>query len=54
MRFLVLVKATPRTEAGGRPSPELAAEMAKYRDEMTRAGVLVEIRPFSAKAGRKK
>ena len=23
MRFLVLVKATPSTEAGGRPSPEL-------------------------------
>jgi hypothetical protein len=42
MRFLVLVKATPSTEAAGRPSPELAAEMAKYKDEMTRAGVLVD------------
>ena len=41
MRFLVIVKATPDSEAGKMPSTELLAAMGKYNEELVRAGIMV-------------
>ncbi|MFD1954980.1 YciI family protein [Paenibacillus thailandensis] len=41
MRFMMIVKATQDSEAGVLPSPELFNAMAKYNEELARAGVLV-------------
>ena len=42
MRFMILVKATPESEAGVMPGEELFAEMAAYHEELARAGVLLD------------
>ena len=42
MRFMVLVKANPESEAGKMPSPELLAEMGKFNEELIKAGVLLD------------
>src|SRR5262245_10975082 len=42
MRFMVLVKATKDSEAGKMPSEALLAEMAKFNEEMVKAGVMLE------------
>jgi hypothetical protein len=42
MRFMVLVKATKDSEAGKMPSEELLAAMAKFNEEMVKAGVMLE------------
>lgn len=42
MRFMVFVKATRDSEAGVMPSEELLAAMAKYNEELVKAGVLVD------------
>ena len=41
MRFMVLVKATKDSEAGKLPSEELLAAMAKFNEEMVKAGVML-------------
>jgi hypothetical protein len=41
MRFLVIVKASPESEAGVMPSTELLAAMGKYNEELVKAGVLL-------------
>lgn len=41
MRFMVMIKATPESEAGLMPSGELLARMGRYNDELARAGVLL-------------
>jgi hypothetical protein len=41
MRFMMIVKATKDSEAGVMPSEQLLAEMAKYNEELVKAGVLV-------------
>ncbi len=41
MRFMVLVKANPDSEAGVLPSEELLAAMGKYNEELVQAGVLL-------------
>ncbi|PYN89320.1 MAG: dehydrogenase [Candidatus Rokuibacteriota bacterium] len=41
MRFMVLVKADRNTEAGVMPSEKLLAEMGKYNEALTKAGVLL-------------
>jgi hypothetical protein len=41
MRFMVMVKANEDTEAGVPPSEELLAEMAKYNEELVKAGVML-------------
>jgi hypothetical protein len=41
MRFMVLVKATPDSEAGVMPSEQLLAEMSAYNEEMVKAGVML-------------
>ncbi|MCA1704719.1 MAG: YciI family protein, partial [Actinobacteria bacterium] len=41
MRFMVLVKASEKSEAGVLPSDELLAEMGRYNEELANAGVLL-------------
>lgn len=41
MRFMVIVRATKESEAGGLPDPQLLAEMGKFNEELARAGVLL-------------
>jgi len=42
MRFMVLVKATKDSEAGVMPSEDLLAAMAKFNEEMVKAGVMLD------------
>ena len=41
MRFMVIVKATKESEAGGLPDPQLMADMGKFNEELIKAGVLL-------------
>ena len=41
MRFMVMVKATPESEAGVMPSQELLAAMGQYNEELVKAGVML-------------
>lgn len=42
MRFMIIVKATPDSEAGVMPEEDLFAEMADYHEELSQAGVLLD------------
>jgi hypothetical protein len=42
MRFMVMVKATKESEAGKLPSEELLSAMAKFNEEMVKAGVMLD------------
>jgi hypothetical protein len=42
MRFMIIVKATKDSEAGVMPSEKLMGEMAKYHEELQKAGVLLD------------
>lgn len=42
MRFLVMVKATPESEAGVMPSPEALAEMGAFNQELAKDGVILD------------
>jgi hypothetical protein len=42
MRFMVIVKASKDSEAGKMPSEEMLAAMAKYNEELVKAGVMLE------------
>jgi hypothetical protein len=42
MRFMAIVKASKDSEAGKMPSEELLAAMAKFNEEMVKAGVMLE------------
>lgn len=41
MRFMVIVKATKESEAGGLPDTELLAAMGKFNEELVKAGVML-------------
>ena len=41
MRVMVIVKATPNSEAGIMPSEELLAAMGSYNEELVKAGIMV-------------
>ena len=41
MRVMVLVKASPESEAGQMPSTEILAEMGKFNEELVKAGVML-------------
>ena len=41
MRFMVIVKATPDSEAGVTPSKQLLTEMGKFNEELVKAGVML-------------
>jgi hypothetical protein len=40
MRFMIMVKATPESEAGVMPSEQLLADMGSYNAELVRAGIM--------------
>lgn len=42
MRFMIIVKASKDSEAGVMPSEELLSAMAKYNEELVRAGVMLD------------
>ncbi len=51
MRFMIVVKASPESEAGQMPTESLMAEMAAYHEELAKAGVLLDgtgLKPSSA------
>src|SRR2546423_1978054 len=41
MRFMVMVKATPLSEAGTLPDEKLLTAMGKYNEELVKAGVML-------------
>src|SRR5512141_552349 len=41
MRFLVMVKGDKNSESGVLPDPSLFAEMGKFNEELTKAGVML-------------
>src|SRR5688500_12436740 len=41
MRVMVLVKASPQSEAGEMPSEKLLSEMLAYNEELVKAGVML-------------
>ena len=43
MRFMMIVKASKNSEAGQMPSEELLGQMAKYNEELMKAGALVDL-----------
>jgi hypothetical protein len=42
MRFMVIVKASKESEAGEMPSEELLEAMAKYNEELVKAGIMLD------------
>lgn len=50
MKVMVIVKATPSSEAGIMPTPQLLAAMGQFNEELIKAGVLRDgagLRPSS-------
>ncbi|RLU05180.1 dehydrogenase [Pseudomonas prosekii] len=41
MRFMIIVKASPESEAGVLPSEELMTAMGNYNEELVKAGILL-------------
>jgi hypothetical protein len=41
MRFMILIKANEKSEAGSLPSRELLTEMTKFNEELVKAGVML-------------
>jgi hypothetical protein len=41
MRVMVVVKASPQSEAGEMPSQQLLTEMGKYNEQLVKAGVML-------------
>ena len=42
MRFMVIVKASKESEAGRMPSEEMLGKMAKFNEEMVKAGIMLD------------
>ena len=43
MKFMMIVKATKDSESGAMPDEKILAAMAKYNEELARAGVLLDL-----------
>lgn len=41
MKFMIIVKATPESEAGKMPSEQLLTDMGKFNEELVKAGVML-------------
>jgi len=41
MRFIVMVRATKDSESGAQPDPKVFADMARFNEELTKAGVML-------------
>ena len=50
MRFMIVVKATKDSEAGVLPHEKMLTEMAKYHEELQKAGVLLDASGLQASA----
>ena len=50
MKVMVLIKASKDSEAGKLPSEELLAAMAKYNEELVKAGILVDLAGLQSSA----
>ena len=50
MRFMIIVKATRDSEAGVMPHEQILTEMAKYHEELQKAGVLLDASGLQASA----
>ena len=50
MRFMMIVKANKDSEAGKMPSEELIGAMARYNEELMKAGVLVDLAGLQSSA----
>ncbi|MDB5366915.1 MAG: hypothetical protein JWM77_2842 [Rhodospirillales bacterium] len=42
MRFMMIVKASPDSEAGAKATPELVDAMGKFNEQMVKAGILLD------------
>ena len=42
MKFMVIRKADPDTEAGMMPTEQLVTDMLRYNEEMIKAGVMLD------------
>ena len=42
MRFMMIVKASRESEAGAMPEEKVLADMAKYNEELVKAGILLD------------
>ncbi len=54
MKFMILIKATPDSEAGVLPDEKLLADMVKFNEELVKAGVMLAgegLQPTSKGAG---
>lgn len=55
MRFMIIVKATPQSEAGDMPKQELLEAMGKFNEELVAAGIMLAgegLQPSSKGAAR--
>ena len=43
MRFMMFVKASKESEAGAMPDEKILGDMAKYNEELLKAGVLLDL-----------
>lgn len=43
MKFMMIVKATKESEAGAMPDEKMLSAMARYNEELVRAGVLLDL-----------
>jgi len=50
MRFMIVVKATKESEAGVMPHEQMLTDMAKYHEELQKAGVLLDASGLQASA----
>jgi hypothetical protein len=50
MRFMFIVKATQASEAGVMPHEKILGEMAKYHEDLQKAGVLLDASGLQASA----
>ena len=50
MRFMIVVKATKESEAGVMPDEQMLTDMAKYHEELQKAGVLLDASGLQASA----
>ncbi len=50
MRFMIVVKATKESEAGVLPHEKMLTDMAKYHEELQKAGVLLDASGLQASA----
>src|SRR5688572_16034284 len=53
MRFMMIVKASKESEAGAMPEEKILADMAKYNEELVKAGVMLDgsgLKPSSKSA----